>query len=51
MKKTPIFVTATAAKGRLYELLRAAQATNPVIITFRGEPVARLVPYKKEEQT
>ena len=37
------------AKAKLSELIRAAQDHQDVIITDRGRPVARLVPYQPEE--
>jgi prevent-host-death family protein len=39
------------AKAKLSELIRAAHDSHEVIITERGRPVARLVPYEPEEET
>jgi prevent-host-death family protein len=36
------------AKTRLSQLVKAAQAGQEVVISNRGEPVARLVPVAKE---
>ena len=38
------------AKTRLSELIRKVQGGEPVVITHRGEAVARLVPYENEDQ-
>ena len=40
-----------SAKAKLSELIRAAHDHKEVIITDRGRPVARLVPYEQEAQT
>lgn len=39
------------AKTRLSELVKAVQAGEDVIIANRGEPVARLVPVRKQDKT
>ena len=39
------------AKARLSLLIRAARDRQEVVITDRGRPVARLVPYEPEEKT
>jgi prevent-host-death family protein len=39
------------AKNRLSELLRAAEAGRPVVITRRGRAVARLVPIEDDRVT
>jgi prevent-host-death family protein len=44
------FSVATA-KAKLSLLIRAAQDRKEVVITDRGRPVARLVPYAREEET
>jgi prevent-host-death family protein len=36
------------AKNRLSELIRLAQAGDEVVIANRGEPVARLVPVRRD---
>ena len=38
------------AKARLSELIRAARDRTEIIITDRGRPVARLVPYEPAER-
>jgi prevent-host-death family protein len=43
------FPVATA-KAKLSELIRAAHDHQEVVITDRGRPVARLVPYEPEEE-
>jgi prevent-host-death family protein len=37
------------AKAKLSELIRAAHDHQEVVITDRGRPIARLVPYEQEE--
>ena len=44
-------VGAFEAKNRLSELLRAAEAGRPVVITRRGRAVARLVPIEDDRVT
>lgn len=43
-------VNVLEAKNRLSQLLRAVQAGEDVVIANRGEPVARLVPIRKNEE-
>jgi prevent-host-death family protein len=43
-------VTAFEAKTRLSELLREAERGRSFVIRRRGKPVARLVPYVRDEQ-
>lgn len=40
-----------SAKARLSELIRAAHDQKEVIITDRGRPVARIVPYHAEAES
>jgi prevent-host-death family protein len=42
-------VTAFEAKTRLSELLREAERGRSFVIRRRGKPVARLVPYVRDE--
>jgi prevent-host-death family protein len=44
-------IGAFEAKNRLSELLRAAEAGRPVVITRRGRAVARLVPIEDDRVT
>jgi len=44
-------VGAFEAKNRLSELLRAAEAGRPVVITRHGRAVARLVPIENDRVT
>ena len=44
-------VTAFEAKTRLSELLRETERGRSFVIRRRGKPVARLVPYVRDEQT
>jgi prevent-host-death family protein len=37
-------VTISAAKGRLTELVRLAEAGDDVVLTRRGQPIVRLTP-------
>jgi prevent-host-death family protein len=39
------------AKGRLYGLIKSAQAGDEVVIAKRGQPVVRLVPIQVQEAT
>ncbi|MEI9929942.1 MAG: type II toxin-antitoxin system prevent-host-death family antitoxin [Rhizomicrobium sp.] len=41
-------VNVLEAKNRLSQLIKAAQAGEEVVIANRGEPVARLLPIKKD---
>jgi prevent-host-death family protein len=43
-------VTAFEAKTRLSELLRETERGRSFVIRRRGKPVARLVPYVRDEQ-
>lgn len=36
------------AKAKLSELIRRALDGEPVIITHRGEPIAKIVPYQNQ---
>ena len=40
-----------AAKAKLSELVRAARERKEVIITDRGRPVARIVPFEPSAET
>ncbi len=44
-------VTAFEAKTHLSELLRETERGRSFVIRRRGKPVARLVPYVRDEQT
>jgi len=44
-------VTAFEAKTRLSELLRETERGRSFVIRRRGKPVARLVPYVRDERT
>src|SRR3989442_16030990 len=44
-------VSASEAKPRLSELLRETERGRSFVIRRRGKPVARLVPYVRDEQT
>ena len=51
MNKSDADVTAFEAKTRLSELLRETERGRSFVIRRRGKPVARLVPYARDEQT
>lgn len=51
MSDSDVDVTAFEAKTRLSELLRETERGRSFVIRRRGKPVARLVPYVRDEQT
>ncbi len=47
--KPRVQVNILEAKNRLSQLVRTAQAGDEVVIANRGEPVARIVPFRAAE--
>ena len=45
MKEFSVF----EAKNKLSQLIRLVSSSGPIIITNRGEPVAQIIPFQKEE--
>ena len=45
-----IVVGVREAKDRMYQLIQRARAGEEVVITRRGQPVARLEPLSEEER-
>jgi prevent-host-death family protein len=46
----PMDAPIQTTKAKLSELIRKVQRGEDVVITQRGEPVARLVPYHQEDE-
>ncbi len=38
-----------AAKARFSEVLRKVKAKNEVVVTDRGKPIARIIPYRNSD--
>jgi len=50
MKTNNNTIGAFDAKTHLSQLLEEVQNGNEIIITKRGKPIARLIPYRKEKK-